>query len=634
MRPLLLYTTLLFTTVLPCTAQNLVPNPSFEIYNKCPNNISGLEYSPGYVTFPTVQWWVNPIQLGSADYFNACTPQMQSVSVPANAFGYQPARTGKAYLGIIAWEGRIQGGSMANTFAEYVQCKLTRPMVAGNSYCVTYYVSNAVSNATYNFVGIDAMSVNFSTSKATQPTGYTLSLPVSAGNKQGKYLTDTSQWMRVSAVYTAAGGEEWMTMGWFDNGGTPAFQPVKPAAPNTRDNYRCYLYIDDVSVVRLSNTDTFFSVMDSTFCKPGGFSVDLSSRSSIADHKWNNGAGDATINVHDTGTYWCLASAGCITYIDTFKIHYKPAPELDLGKEQVNCKSQPVTIHANYPNSTYAWSTGATGESIQVDSSGIYYLTISNDCGSQTDSVHVYIQPPTPTPPPTDTVICQFTSDVSINVPGEHINWYTSQDGKTGLDLQPPIVTREPGSYKLFITQTVGKCESKKAPVSIGITYTPHEELGDKVVMCDNDIQEIGSSQPGVDYKWNTGSTSCCVLPAVDGLYKRAAENSCGSFIDSLWVIFTTCEDCIVFPNAFTPVNGSANNIFRPIIKCPVDEFNIKIFNRWGNMVYESNDVHQGWNGRFNADWATQDVYVYIVQYRAHKKKQMQVIKGDVTLLR
>lgn len=72
-----------------CAAQNLVPNPSFESFNACPMGISALEFSPGYTNFPTVQAWVNPLQSGSADYFNGCAPVASQVSVPGNAFGHQ-----------------------------------------------------------------------------------------------------------------------------------------------------------------------------------------------------------------------------------------------------------------------------------------------------------------------------------------------------------------------------------------------------------------------------------------------------------------------------------------------------------------------------------------------------------------
>src|SRR5690606_31382855 len=90
---------------IPCAGQNLVPNPSFEQYNACPNGISSLMYDPGYTSFPTAKYWGNALQQGSADYFNACAPKNTYVSVPWNGFGYQTPRSGNAYAGIIAWQG-------------------------------------------------------------------------------------------------------------------------------------------------------------------------------------------------------------------------------------------------------------------------------------------------------------------------------------------------------------------------------------------------------------------------------------------------------------------------------------------------------------------------------------------------
>lgn len=620
-----------------CTAQNLVPNPSFESYNNCPVGISALEYSPGYTNFPTVQAWVNPLQAGSADYFNSCASAASQASVPVNAFGRQPARTGNGYTGIIAWEGHIQNGTMVNSFGEYIQSKLTQPLQAGSKYCVSFYVSNGVNGAgTYNFVGIDDLGIHLSAGKQTQAAGFTMSLPYSVANTPGRFLTDTLNWMKITALYTATGGEEWLTLGWFSNGGVPAFRPVQPVTPDPAFVYRCYLYIDDISVMPVTNTDTIYTTHDTSYCTTSPVTMQLASKVQLADYQWSNGAITETINVAGSGTYWCVARTGCVTYIDSFKIQYKPAPVLDLGKELVNCNNQPVTIQPDYPlaGTSYSWSTGEKTDTITASKPGLYILTINNQCGTQTDSVHVYIQPPTPAPPPADTMICQFVEQPKINVPGENITWYTHANGLIGNTLQPPVVTFEPGTYSLFITQTIGKCESEKSPVNIDVKYTPHEELANKAVMCENDLKLIGKNADGVTYKWNTGSISCCVMPEREGLYQRAATNECGSYIDSIWVYHQSCDDCIVFPNAFTPVSGSANNIFRALLKCPVDEFSIRIYNRWGNIVYQAEDVNQGWNGRTNYEWAPQGVYIYIVEYRAKGKVQKQQIAGNVMLMR
>lgn len=619
---------------IPCTAQNLVPNPSFELYNTCPNNISGLDYSPAYSTFSTVRSWVNPLQQGSADFFHSCAAANTYVSVPGNAFGYQQPKTGDGYLGMIAWEGSIQGGHMTSSFAEYVQCRLTQPMKAGERYCVNMYVNNAVSVASYNFVGIEELSVNFSSTKTNQPSGLTLSLAGSISNTSGNFLTDTANWMKVTAIYTATGGEEWMTIGWFDNGKVPTFQPVFPTTPTPGFPYRCYLFLDDVSVMKVSDSDTFYSSKDTSYCKNLSTGLILESKAPMADYSWSNGAISASQQVKDTGTYWCVATSGCYTYIDTFIVHHDSTPKLFLGPEIINCKDEPVTITSNYQANNYSWNTGAVTHTVTVSQSGRYWLTTEDKCGIQSDTINVVIQPPTEPPLAVDTTICQFVSNPKIKIEDTLVTWYTHYNGNIGSKIQPPLITIEPTNYSVYITRTEGRCESDKVPVSINIQYTPHEELGDKSVMCENDIQLIGKRSADVQYKWNTGSDACCVLPTREGLYQRAANNECGSYIDSVWVYLNPCDDCIEFPNAFTPVKGYGNELFRPLLKCPVNGFHIRIFNRWGNMVYESKDVYEGWNGRHNYEWAPLGTYVYMVEYTAKGKLIKQQIVGNVTLLR
>ena len=86
-----LFTILFFCTLLTINAQNLVPNPSFEIYDTCPNNYGGNNLSNGWYPFSS-----------SPDYFNACSIN-SSVGVPVNGFGNQNASTGNAYCGFASY---------------------------------------------------------------------------------------------------------------------------------------------------------------------------------------------------------------------------------------------------------------------------------------------------------------------------------------------------------------------------------------------------------------------------------------------------------------------------------------------------------------------------------------------------
>lgn len=91
-----------------------------------------------------------------------------------------------------------------------------------------------------------------------------------------------------------------------------------------------------------------------------------------------------------------------------------------------------------------------------------------------------------------------------------------------------------------------------------------------------------------------------------------------------------------VFPTAFTPNGDGANDVFRPIYPCDVLFSNLKVFSRWGELVFETNDPLAGWDGRINGINAASDVYVWRVEYEAVRSgKQMRFVeKGDVSLLR
>ncbi len=91
-----------------------------------------------------------------------------------------------------------------------------------------------------------------------------------------------------------------------------------------------------------------------------------------------------------------------------------------------------------------------------------------------------------------------------------------------------------------------------------------------------------------------------------------------------------------VFPNAFTPNGDGSNDVFRPIFPCEVIFSNLKVYSRWGALVFETNEPETGWDGRVNGVDAASDVYVWRLEYEAIRLgvQQRFVEKGGVTLLR
>jgi gliding motility-associated-like protein len=639
MKPISLLTTMLLIVGLSSgvKAQNLVPNGNFESYNNCPSALSGIAYSPAYTNFPTALYWVNPLQPTTPDYLNMCAPGSSGVKVPLPIFGYQNPHSGNGYAGIIAWDGQIVNGNMVFDYREYMQNQLSQPLIAGHNYCVSFYVSPTISSGfSFNYVALDGVGVNLSGNQTTINSGYTLQLSYDVQNQAGKYLTDTALWYKVKATYTAQGGEKWITIGSFKTtSAPPSFVQVYPPTTDPNLSYRCYLYIDDVSITEITAADTIRSVHDTSVCSLTGISNLLSGATGAVSYQWQNGSTSGQLTATDTGTFWCRSFMECGLMVDTFHIRYTPSYNLNLGKDTVNCQSQPVTISANNSYSSYLWSTGASSSSIIVAQSGAYVLTVSGDCGLQKDTINVTIQQPTDPPLVYDTTLCQLDPSPVLHVDGTNIKWYSSIGGLFGVPVQPFISTAQHGQQILYVTQTIGKCESPKVPLNIDIRYKPDPEIGDYFHICQNtDTVIIGHEYPGVSYLWNTNEFVCCIIPRYTGAYRLTITNECGTASDTAFVEMSSCDDCLSMPNAFTPNSDGRNDYFMPMSQCPVTDYKMAIFNRWGQMVFSTTDLYQGWNGGFKGVMADGGTYVYMVSFRSVTTGSLKTLRGNVTLLR
>ena len=125
-------------------AQNLVINPSFENYSSCPLGPSEFENANNW-THP----FINVIgdTCSTSDLYSTCSPfGALGVGVPDNIMGSEAAHTGNSYAGFIAYEGFTAFGCTSlfgSNWREYVQGELSSPLQAGQTYCVSFWISLA-----------------------------------------------------------------------------------------------------------------------------------------------------------------------------------------------------------------------------------------------------------------------------------------------------------------------------------------------------------------------------------------------------------------------------------------------------------------------------------------------------------
>ncbi len=216
-------------------AQNLVPNYSFEIDTACPNYFGQIYYATPW--FQPSIYWGNIINSSSSDYYNQCAPTGW-FSVPENIYGgHQSSRSGIAYVG-------IEVDNNTDNTREYIETFLLDTLTRDKEYCVEFYLSlgefsmRSISNFGAYFSKDSLISSTYEAIENVTPQ---------IENSIGTYLTDTTNWMRVSGTFIATGGEKFITIGNFHS-------PNNTNTLNTGfgNTLGAYYFIDDVSVVDCS----------------------------------------------------------------------------------------------------------------------------------------------------------------------------------------------------------------------------------------------------------------------------------------------------------------------------------------------------------------------------------------------
>lgn len=229
----IIISTILALTFQNCFAQNLVPNPSFETYTACPPGMTYLYYAQPW--FQPGTYFGTTTNSCSSDLFSTCAGSGPFVAgVPANGMGSETARTGSNYSGIGVW-------FVAAESREYIEVPLISPLVAGNNYTVSFYVSLSDSS-NYAITNLGAF---FSQDSLLDTTYYVISyITPQVINNASNLLTNKSGWTLVTENYLASGGEQFMTIGNFQTNASSNYQYLYPSGWD-----RAYYYIDDISVV-------------------------------------------------------------------------------------------------------------------------------------------------------------------------------------------------------------------------------------------------------------------------------------------------------------------------------------------------------------------------------------------------
>ncbi|MCC6838872.1 MAG: gliding motility-associated C-terminal domain-containing protein [Flavobacteriales bacterium] len=305
-------------------------------------------------------------------------------------------------------------------------------------------------------------------------------------------------------------------------------------------------------------------------------------------------------------------------------------------------------------------TTGGGPMAVPADTSMTLAVTATDACANTLQgAVQITVEtPPAITLPP---IIAEGCAPLTVHLPTGLTNqpvtyhWELG-DGATSTSMSP-VHVYQAGTYNVSLTvATPLGCTAGAANSGIVQAYAPPvADFSASSWTTDADHANIQfndlSSGPVSSWSWNFGDGGYSIDPDPAHLYLEPGtwevmldivdENGCTA--SAVHTVKVTPVYDITIPNVFTPdPNGGGggaydptdlgNDVFYPFIRF-VKDFQLRIFNRWGELVFESNDVKRGWDGYYRGQLSPQDVYVYQLQVRFVDDKEAQRA-GDLTLIR
>lgn len=400
--------------------------------------------------------------------------------------------------------------------------------------------------------------------------------------------------------------------------------------------------ISDSIGVFLSDTPTFDLGKDHIMCDSANLMLNAASQN--GQYTWTlNGAvlpftGGQLLTHYPGGTYIAIVDVpGCGTYKDTVKVSYASPiePTFYLGPDTLLCPKQIYTLTASLSGATaYDWSNNRTGSSINISNPGTYwvFVTYNNVC-QVTDTVEVRYRGDRPLDFH-DTAICKG-STLSLNADfgiGQY-NWEAipAQRDDQNQTGQATYYVYRPGTYA--VTASVGQCVYKDT-LTVRFDDSLRVSMIKDTSLCNGEDFWLQVNGNAYTYAWQDSSHSASYKVEQSGIYTVVAENGCGKDTLRATIDLTACSCQLLLPNAFTPDGNGRNDTFRPLHACGMKDFQMAVYDRYGEMIFRSSDPLLGWDGNFGGHKAPSGAYIWMARYFNTATKRSILKKGTVLVIR
>jgi len=434
----------LILVVTSFTAQNLVPNPGFENYTTCPNFGGEINYCSNWNNVNLVY---GVFTVGTPDYFNTCST---ANCCPPNTFAGQcNPHSGNAMIATVLYDSPIVD------YREYVSTQLTCPMVTGNTYTVSFWLTNGLNPISpYIIKNIGAC---FSNTPLTQ-SGWNL-ISVTPQVELTTLIGSTS-WVQYSFTVTPTSNWQYLTLGSFrtDLQNTPTLTySITTGNPSVYANY----FWDDIEVIGPSGPTTISVNGNNTVCT--GNTTTLTASGSTS-YTWSTGATTASVALtpNVTTTYTVMSNANNCINPAVITVSVIPNPNVTISGNNTICNNQSIILTAGGAD-TYTWSTGTNTSSITVNPTSLSSYTVIGTTSTCTNQAVATVNVMPSSPNVTINGSNTICPGQNITLTADGASTYTWNTGATAAS----IVLNPTVSTTYTVTGGIGTCTSQAVAVIV-----------------------------------------------------------------------------------------------------------------------------------------------------------------------
>ena len=327
---------------------------------------------------------------------------------------------------------------------------------------------------------------------------------------------------------------------------------------------------------------------------------------------------------------------------DSVHIKVIQPPHVKTVSDTLICFSESVLLNPGISgNYAYKWipnnhlDDATKKHPLATPSSNtLYKVVVTNMCGADTGYHDIKIAKVQGSVSK-DTTICRNDSIALLAKGGVSYLWSPANTLTSSVIDNPKAFPQEKTQYKIIITNTDGCSDSMYTTVSIATK--PFTGIKDEYLVEYGDDQQINATFEEHVF-WSPSTYLSCTdcasplirIPEEDITYQYLLYDDKGCYYRDSIHVFVIRK--VYVPNAISTNGDGLNDVFY-FRSISVEKFELMIFNRWGELLFTSNDISKGWDGTFKGQPVQIDTYVWKVRYKRFHKDLWNEEYGTVTVV-